>query len=686
MYDYLKIIFNVLIVLMTILPSCSIGQTTQLLEEKINLQKIKAKISAIDISDYTKANVLLNLFLHQSDVFGGGCKINYHPYGYYWYSFRYLKDGTTPTFEFFGSRDIASTANTYTWIANSENPSASYSQPTGGSAGGGDTESSARLSLAQKIKELVLNSTDTKWICGGNISNARFSNKLIGMDKFAPNIRYQFTNNNLTACYGDMSEKFNDSDTSCSSVNYFTKIPVESCRTLYNFARKGSAWSSGSSGAALDEAILSNAAKAEIIASGFSNFVTGRNLNFGASCGEYFLSEEIRDFLFSDVFVSPGANFATMDATKRKLAVSFVAAYKKASKTGGIPFCTSAKALAQKIELLIANYQRHYTTAQEAEGADFKNFEMPTLAKYETGKKNGCVIPSDYTLLTNAQAVTFFGITPTYPAPTDASISIESGAAYMTKTNPTVTLKAKGAAKYYLSQDASCSSNVAKDFLSPTATAAEKNQIKTINEAVTLTSTTDGTKNISVKFEDHVGNKTGCFQDSIILDKTVPSGSLSINDNATSTNSKTFVLTHVASDATSGLDVMLINNTQNCTGSGAWKTYSSVSTLVTTATTSGTQWVSIKFKDKAGNESGCISKSIYLDLNPSGTIAINNGDTATSNIVVTLNLTAKNNVNNTSGVQMYITNVGSCTNGICTCTTGGTWQSFANTKSCLHCR
>ena len=155
-------------------------------------------------------------------------------------------------------------------------------------------------------------------------------------------------------------------------------------------------------------------------------------------------------------------------------------------------------------------------------------------------------------------------------------------------------------------------------------------------------STTNGTRTVYVKYKDVAGNWSGAISDTIILDNVAPSGTISINNGASSTTSQTVTLTLSATDATSGANQMQFSN-DNAT----WSTPQAYTTAKSWTLSSGygTKTVYVKFSDKAGNWSTAkydtIAYSAPADTTPpTGTISINSAATYTNTTAVTLALSA----------------------------------------------
>lgn len=114
---------------------------------------------------------------------------------------------------------------------------------------------------------------------------------------------------------------------------------------------------------------------------------------------------------------------------------------------------------------------------------------------------------------------------------------------------------------------------------------------------------------------------------------------------------------------------MYITNSEGCNNGGTFETFSNSKQWLL-ASTNTYSTVYVKFKNASGYESICYSANITHDnIVPSSTsMMINSGALATSSINVSLDIFA-------SGVsEMIVSNTADCTSG-------GTWETFNNTKN-----
>ncbi|MDI6708940.1 MAG: hypothetical protein QME47_07655, partial [Candidatus Thermoplasmatota archaeon] len=181
----------------------------------------------------------------------------------------------------------------------------------------------------------------------------------------------------------------------------------------------------------------------------------------------------------------------------------------------------------------------------------------------------------------------------------------------------------------------------------------------------TLTSG-DGEKVVSVSYRNYAGLVSN-YSAKIILDTTPPTGTITIESDATYVTSLLVTLTLSASD-TNGVAAMRFSN-DGSTWSG-WEAYNTSTRWRLTAG-DGIKTVYAQYEDNAGLIStATISDTVILDtLPPTGTISINSGDTYTTSTSVTLTLSAydANGIN-----QMRFSNNG---------TTWSSWEAYATSRS-----
>ncbi len=242
-------------------------------------------------------------------------------------------------------------------------------------------------------------------------------------------------------------------------------------------------------------------------------------------------------------------------------------------------------------------------------------------------------------------------------APTGASVSVNSGAAWTTSTTVTLTLAASDA-----------TSGVSEMRFSNNNSTWTSWTTYSTSSSFTLTAS-DGTRTVYAQFRDYAGNTTSSVSDTIGLDRSAPtSSSVSVAAGAAWTAGTSATLTLASSDATSGVSNMRFSNDGSTWGS--WITYATSSSWTLT-TGDGTKTVYAQFRDAAGNATSSVTDTIGLDGTvPSGSVSIAGGAAWTTTTSVTLDLSASDA---TAGVaDMRFSNDG---------TTWGSWVAYAATAS-----
>src|SRR3989338_2900340 len=205
-------------------------------------------------------------------------------------------------------------------------------------------------------------------------------------------------------------------------------------------------------------------------------------------------------------------------------------------------------------------------------------------------------------------------------APTNPSISINSGSSSTTSTSVTLTLSASddtGVTGYYVSESTITPSLTSANWVSVTSAASYS-----ATAAFTLSggSVGDNTKTVYVWFRDSAGNISASASDSITLtisDSTAPSSpSVSIDSGSSSTTSTSVALTLSATDnvGVTGYYASETSTTPSASASG-WTSVTSTTSYsadisFTLSSGSGTKTVYVWFKDAAGNVSASSSDSI----------------------------------------------------------------------------
>lgn len=148
----------------------------------------------------------------------------------------------------------------------------------------------------------------------------------------------------------------------------------------------------------------------------------------------------------------------------------------------------------------------------------------------------------------------------------------------------------------------------------------------------------DGLKTIYVRFKDGAGNISLIYSDSITLDATGPTGTISINNGAVYTRTATATLTISATDPNGVASMQFSHNGVNWFAFEPYATTRNVN--LATIPGDGTKTIYVRFKDSLGNVSQAVSDTIILDTTPpTGTVTINNGAAFTRSTSATLALT-----------------------------------------------
>jgi hypothetical protein len=150
----------------------------------------------------------------------------------------------------------------------------------------------------------------------------------------------------------------------------------------------------------------------------------------------------------------------------------------------------------------------------------------------------------------------------------------------------------------------------------------------------------DGIKTVYVQWRDAAGNWSAVTSDTITLDTTAPTGTVSINGGAAATNSVDVTLSLTASDGTgSGVTSVLLSNSTDFTGATPIPFAASVPWTLTAG--DGAKTVYAKFVDAVGNTTvDPVTDAITLDtVAPApGAVAIENGAAVIGTRNVTVNV------------------------------------------------
>jgi len=160
-----------------------------------------------------------------------------------------------------------------------------------------------------------------------------------------------------------------------------------------------------------------------------------------------------------------------------------------------------------------------------------------------------------------------------------------------------------------------------------------------------VTITNEGNTIVYYKSTDKAGNPEAPKTKTVKIDKTIPSGTLTINNDAAYVNSTSVTLNLTAADATSGVYRVRFSN-DGVWDTETWETSPSTKTW-TLPSGDGTKTVYYQIKDNAGLIS-THSDTIILDTSPpTGSITIAGDATYTNSLSVTLILSVEDA---TSGV------------------------------------
>lgn len=249
------------------------------------------------------------------------------------------------------------------------------------------------------------------------------------------------------------------------------------------------------------------------------------------------------------------------------------------------------------------------------------------------------------------------------------TISINGGAASTNTTSVTLTLSA--------TDDIDPSGSLQMQVSNDSGFAGASWEAYNASKAWTLASGT-GTKTVYTRFRDGTGNTSGAYNDTIsVVDNTAPSGSISINSGAATTNNLNATLTLSATDDfdSAGSLEMMISNDSGFSGA-TWEAYAASKAWTLTGG-AGVKTVYVKYKDSASNESGSYNDTITLILSdttsPTGSISINAGAPTTNSSSVTLTLSATDDIDPSVSLQMMVSNDSGFS--------GASWESYATSKA-----
>ncbi|MBU1754609.1 hypothetical protein KKG56_12320, partial [bacterium] len=139
-------------------------------------------------------------------------------------------------------------------------------------------------------------------------------------------------------------------------------------------------------------------------------------------------------------------------------------------------------------------------------------------------------------------------------------------------------------------------------------------------------SSTNGYRFVHVRFMDNAGNVKGTTSDRVVYDNTLPSGTLTINENAAYSTSRQVRLNISWDDNASGVEYARFGT--DGTTLGAWEAITG--SRIWRFGTDGTQSVYMQVQDRCGNTSTVVSDTIVVDT---GVPAITVSSPASSAVV-----------------------------------------------------
>ena len=224
-------------------------------------------------------------------------------------------------------------------------------------------------------------------------------------------------------------------------------------------------------------------------------------------------------------------------------------------------------------------------------------------------------------------------------APTAGTLNINSGAAYTNSATVTLSLSATdniGVTGYYVSNSSTTPSASSSGWTSIISTASYVEDV-----SYTLIGG-DGSKTVYVWYKDAAGNISSAVNDSITLDTTVPTVTITspTSSSTHATTSSTVSLGGSASDSTSGITSVTWSNDVGGSGTASGTTSWSVSSI---SLSSGSNVITVTVTDGAGN-TGTDTITVTADTVPTGSVSINSGASYTNSTAVTLTLAASDTI------------------------------------------
>lgn len=198
-------------------------------------------------------------------------------------------------------------------------------------------------------------------------------------------------------------------------------------------------------------------------------------------------------------------------------------------------------------------------------------------------------------------------------------------------------------------------------------------------------SSTAGNKTVYSQYRDAAGNISQTVNDSISFtppDTTAPTGSLDINNGASSTSTPLVTLNLMATDEMGGSGLADMRFSNNGTSWTSWRAYSTTRTnwdLTDTnyggTASAGTKQAYVQYRDNAGNVSTAYSDTITYTISdtspPTGSIQIDGNNPSTAMLITTLTLSASDNMGGSGVSEMQFSNNGS---------NWTTWENYRTTR------
>ena len=253
-------------------------------------------------------------------------------------------------------------------------------------------------------------------------------------------------------------------------------------------------------------------------------------------------------------------------------------------------------------------------------------------------------------------------------APTDGSITINSGASYTNSTGVTLTLSAKdnvGVTGYYLSSSSSTPSSSTSGWTSVSSTTTYSGSVSyTLNSG-------DGSKTVYVWFKDSSGNVSSSASDYITLDTTAPTITITspASDATYTATSSTISLGGSASDSTSGIKEVTWTNSSGGSGTASGTTSWTTSSI---SLSNGDTTITVTAKDNAGNTATDTITVTYKSTSTNVPKVSTGSATNVTETSATLNGTVNANGLTATAWFYYGTNSGSYTSTSSTKTISGT--------------